>query len=91
MAGKSAPASKPGPSSLISTLVESESLAKLIQTFAARACLTVSGRASWAMRYRRDVRRGEGRRDAPRGRVTNVEVEQLPHDFTNSYYIARKG
>ena len=22
---------------------------------------------------------------------TNVEVEQLPHDFVNSYYIAHKG
>ncbi len=22
---------------------------------------------------------------------TNVEVEQLPHDFVNSYHIARKG
>ena len=89
--GKSAPASKPRPSSLISTLAESGSLTRLILTFAARACLTVLCRASWAMRYRRDVSRGEGRRDAPRGRVTNVEVGQPPHDFTNYYYIARKG
>jgi len=62
----------------------------LMYTISTMHCMTVSlaqGGAGLGAMWGEE-KAGEMLREAG---FTNVEVEQLPHDFTNSYYIARKG
>ncbi|HZF58065.1 MAG TPA: hypothetical protein VEZ19_06285, partial [Rubrobacter sp.] len=65
-------------------------LGPLMYTISTMHCMTVSlaqGGAGLGAMWGEE-KAGEMLREAG---FTSVEVEQLPHDFTNSYYIARKG